>query len=245
MTVSGAISRFIYADDSGYLDKGWIVFGWLELSASDWDRVLAHWLAFRKKLVADYSVPVVQEIHTTHVVYGRSKDSISTNPPERIRAGNREWKAALGREVLVRCLQAIRDCPDIEVGVAYFRTNKRGREISEDRELAYTRLVAMWDQQLRHQDDYGIVGMDGDGTDPIYYKAHRALDDLFNRRVIEDPMFHSSQRSQWTQMADVIAWSGFTHLWKHDSNEFAWNWYDDYLRPKNPMSDPIDLSTLP
>ena len=69
----------------------------------------------------------------------------------------------------------------------------------------------MWDQQLRHQDDYGIVGMDGDGTDPIYYKAHRALDDLFNRRVIEDPMFHSSQRSQWTQMADVIAWSGFTH----------------------------------
>lgn len=243
--VSGPISRFIYADDSGQLDRGWIVYGWLELDARHWDTVLAHWLTFRKQLVTDYAVPVSQEIHTTDVVNGRSRDSISINPPQRIRAGNPTWKAALGREVLERCLETIKTCPHIEVGVAYFQSDKQGRDITEDRELAYTRLVAMWDDQLRVQKDYGIVGMDGDGTDPIYYNAHRALDDLFNRRIIEDPMFHSSKRSQWTQMADVIAWSGFTHLYRHDANEFAWNWYDDYLRPRNPMGDPIDLSKLP
>lgn len=242
--MAGPISRFFYADDSGDLDRGWIVYGWLELDARHWDAVLKHWLTFRKRLVAEFSVPVAQELHATDVVYGRSKDSISFDPPPRIRDGNPRWKRALGREVIERCLEAISTCPHIEIGVAYVRSSKTGPSIGEDRRRAYTQLVRLWDQQLAHHKEYGIVGMDGDGTDPIYYQAHRALP-LESRKVIEDPMFHSSRKSQWTQMADVIAWSGFTHLHRHEANEFAWDWYDMYLRALNPMGDPLDLSKDP
>lgn len=55
-------------------------------------------------------------------------------------------------------------------------------------------------------------------------------------------MFHSSRRSQWTQIADIVAWSGFTHLNPHAGNEFAWTWYDHYLRDLNPLGDPIELA---
>lgn len=239
--MAGPVSRFFYADDSGELDRGWIVYGWLELQAQHWDTVLGHWLSFRKSMVGEYAVPVAQEIHTTDVVHGRSRGSISFDPPDRIRRGDAKWKQTLGREVVTRSLEAIAACPDIAIGVAYFKSAKTGQAITEDRELAYTRLVELWDDQLKHQKEYGVVGMDGDGTDPVYYNAHRALD-LRSRRVIEDPMFHSSRRSQWTQIADIIAWSGFTHLYRHDANAFAHDWYDMYLRPLNPMSDPIDLS---
>jgi hypothetical protein len=67
-TMAGPISHMFYTDDSGDLDVGWIVYGWLELAAADWDAVLKCWLTFRKKLVADYGVPTSQELHTTAFV---------------------------------------------------------------------------------------------------------------------------------------------------------------------------------
>ena len=141
----------------------------------------------------------------------------------------------------MRCLVALSECPHIEIGVAYLRSARKGTEINHDRELAYTRLVSLWDAQLRQADSFGVVGMDGDGSDPIYYNAHRSLD-LRTRHIIEDPMFHSSRRSQWTQMADLVAWTGFAHLNPHGGNEFACVLYGDHLAGRNPMREPIDLS---
>lgn len=228
-----------YADDSGDLDRGWIVYGWLELETKDWAKILDYWLKFRKTLVRNYGVPVAKELHATHFVNGRRE--ISTSRPKRYENDPR-WKQTLGRELAVACLGALRDCPHIELGAAYYQTTKKGEELTADRELAYEKLVALWDSQLRVSGDYGLVGMDGEGTDPVYYRGHRALD-IHTRRIVEDPMFHSSQRSQWTQMADIVAWTSFTHLNKHDANEFAWDWYESYLKPRARM-DPIDLKTL-
>lgn len=229
-----------YADDSGNLDRGWIVYGWLELETRHWDSVLDYWLKFRRDLVGEFGVPVAKELHATDFVNGRRE--ISTSMPARYKSDAR-WKQTLGRELAVACLETLRDCPYIELGSAYLVTTRRGEELTEDRELAYAKLVALWDEQLKRSDDYGIVGMDGEGTDPVYYRGHRALD-LKTRRIVEDPMFHSSKRSQWTQMADLVAWTSFTHLYRHDANEYAWGWYDTYLDDKCPMG-PIDLATLP
>ncbi|WP_136042526.1 MULTISPECIES: DUF3800 domain-containing protein [unclassified Microbacterium] len=237
--MAGPISHMFYADDSGNLEEGWIVYGWVELAVEDWDAVLTHWLTFRKRLVADYGIPTAQELHMTALVNGRGH--VSTAPPSRfVRGGETLWKP-LGREVAVRCLEAVRECPHIEIGVCFRRSSLRNKKINRDREAVYSSLVALWDSQLRRSREYGIVGMDGDGSDPIYYSAHRALS-LSTRRIIEDPMFHSSRRSQWTQIADIVAWSGFTHLNPHAGNEFAWTWYDHYLRDLNPLGDPIELA---
>ena len=75
-----------YADDSGELESGWIVCGWIELDVEHWDAVLAYWLSFRRALVSDYAVPVSKELHATEIVNGRRH--LSTDPPARFREGD-------------------------------------------------------------------------------------------------------------------------------------------------------------
>lgn len=225
-----------YVDDSGFLREGWIVYGWLELSTEHWDAVLKHWLTFRKRLVADYEFPVAKEIHTTKFVTGRARPVKQL--PARFHENGVPYWEHLGRELVVRCLEAIRDCPHIEIGAIYRETPLRGEALSPEREATYTQLVHLWDAQLRNTRQYGVVGLDGDGTDPIYYNAHRSLD-LPVRRIIEDPIFLHSGRSQWAQIADVIAWCAYTHLNKRPDNEYAWGWYDEYLAALNPMGEPM------
>ncbi|PPF78262.1 hypothetical protein C5B96_14800 [Subtercola sp. Z020] len=72
------------------------------------------------------------------------------------------------------------------------------------------------------------MNMDGNGTDRSYLAAHRALD-LSGRHVVEDPVFHDSRGSQFVQMADLVAYSAFMHLNRHDGNRFAWSWFDDHF----------------
>ncbi|MFF1830229.1 DUF3800 domain-containing protein [Paenarthrobacter sp. NPDC058040] len=90
----------------------------------------------------------------------------------------------------------------------------------------------MWNAHHLETGTYAFVSMDGNGTDPSYVDAHRRLP-LTSRHVIEDPMFHDSRRSQWIQMADLVAYSAFTHLNRHSGNEFGWEWYNRFLSAKD------------
>ncbi|MHA3685332.1 DUF3800 domain-containing protein [Leucobacter sp. HY1908] len=234
--MAGPISRMIYTDDSGMLEQGWIVYGWLELDARHWDVVLKYWLQFRKRLLATHGLSVTKEIHTSKFVTGRARP-VPELPEKHYENGQPRWEY-LGRELVELCLQAIRDCPHIEVGAIFRETPARGADLKVEREATYTELVHLWDEQLRTADQYGLVGMDGDGHDPIYYAAHRSLD-LPARRIVEDPIFMNSGRSQWIQIADIIAWCSYTHLNNRPDNEFAWNWYSAYLAGLNPMREPL------
>lgn len=78
-----------------------------------------------------------------------------------------------------------------------------------------------------------FVSMDGDGSAQSYFKAHRSLP-LDTRHVIEDPMFHDSERSQWTQMADLVAYAAYMHVDQLPRNKFAWGWYQDFLSESPP-----------
>jgi len=142
--------------------------------------------------------------------------------------------------VALECLELLRDCPDIRVGAVWRRTIATGRSYYEERSVVYNALVEMWNIEHRSLDSYAFVSMDGNGSDPTYFDAHRALP-LDTRHIIEDPMFHDSRRSQWVQMADLVAYTVFTHLNRHAGNEFGWNWYEDFLRGKDVAGGPIEL----
>ncbi|MCU1482763.1 MAG: hypothetical protein JWQ19_3549 [Subtercola sp.] len=51
-------------------------------------------------------------------------------------------------------------------------------------------------------------------------------------------MFHDSRKSQFVQMADLVAYTAFLSLNQHRNNEFGWNWYSRYLQEKDVHSGP-------
>jgi hypothetical protein len=215
----------IYVDDSGAERGGLIIYGWVEVRPADWRIGLRSWLELRKMLFTLYGIHVSQELHATDYVNGRGK--VSSNPPDRLRdaVGTILWKD-LGREVAEHCLATLRDCNEIKVGSVFRRTSRRGAQYATDKYELYRDFLNELDRELAVTDSFGFVTMDGD--DPHYRAAHRSLK-LDTRRVIEDPAFHDSRHSQWTQMADLVAYVANIHLNRHEGNEFGWSWYEKYL----------------
>lgn len=82
--------------------------------------------------------------------------------------------------------------------------------------------------------------VDGDGSDPRYFTAHRELK-LAGRHIIEDPLFQYSHRSQWVQMADMVAYAAYQHLARYRGKEFAWSWYERHLMPHDVNGGPLEL----
>lgn len=146
----------------------------------------------------------------------------------------------VGRAVATRALQAIRDCEDMRVGAVYTHEPAGGGAYQTAKYRAYAELVRRIDRELRRDDTYGFITMDGD--DPHYRDAHRLLK-LDERHLIEDPASHDSRVSQWTQIADLVAYTANLHLNRHAGNEFGWGWYADYLSARDPQRLPQRLET--
>lgn len=229
--MSGSMSRLIYVDDSGDPRFGWIVYGWVECTPAEWRLALREWLELRKRLWRDYGIPPGQELHTTHYAQGRGK--ISKQFPEKyVHDGEKYWKD-FGRDVAAECLQVLESCSSIRIGAVARKTTATGSEYEEQKAEVYMKLINRWNDEHALDDSFVFVSMDGDGSAQTYFKAHRALP-LDTRHVIEDPMFHDSKRSQWTQMADLVAYSAYMHVDRHARNKFAWDWYRDYLSDTPP-----------
>ena len=226
----------IYIDDSGSPHHSLIVYGWVEVQPAFWAPALRYWLEHRKALYRDFGVLVAEELHATDFVNGRGRVSVA--PPDRYTDGDVvRWKD-LGRDLARRSLEALGDCPHIRVGAVYTYEPAGGKAYARARYQAYTDLVAKIDAQLRDADTYGFITMDGD--DPGYRAAHRALK-LDTRHLVEDPAAHDSRTSQWTQMADLVAYTAHLHLNRHDGNRFGWDWYTDHLGPRDPDGGPVAL----
>jgi hypothetical protein len=232
---AGQLSRLVYMDDSGSVQgRGLVIYGWVEVHPVQWAVALRHWLEVRKALWRDYSVPVTQELHGTKYVNGR--DRISTAPPDRYVTddGTVHWKD-LGRDVAVRCLEALRDCEFISVGAVYREIPGDPKAYGQGKFDLYGDFVHQLDEDLIDADTYAMITMDG--TDKHYREAHRKLK-LARRHIIEDPSMHDSKISQWTQMADLVAYTTNLHLDRYTGNEFGWEWYRTYLSPLDPNELP-------
>jgi len=142
--------------------------------------------------------------------------------------------------VVRQALAAIGSAPQLRLGTVHRRTPSRGAAYHRERLSVYDALVARLDQRCTTGDEYGMIFMDGDGSAQGYYSAHRALK-LADRRIIEDPLFQVSHRSQWVQMADLVAWTAYQSLQRAPSRQFAWDWYARYLLGQDVFGGPLGL----
>lgn len=219
-----------YVDDSGSTETGLVIYSWIECVVEDWRHGLRAWLDLRKRLYTAHAIPADYELHATKFVGGRGRPSLDE-------AWNRSKanRSAVAEEALA----TIAACPQLEVGSVYRRVSRR-RDYGDARAELYERWIDHVDHRLAGVDELGLVYVDGDGTDHRYLAAHRELK-LADRHVIEDPMFQHSHRSQWVQMADLVAYAAYQHLARYDGKEFAWGWYERYLMPRDVNGGPLKL----
>jgi hypothetical protein len=218
-----------YVDDSGAVETGYIVFSWIEVTPDGWRGCLRHWLDFRKDLYTRYSIPVSAELHTGDFVGGRGTPSLDAAVND---------SKAIRRRIAAEAIEAIGLCSDLQVGTVFRQTPDRGKAFHRAKADVYLQFVGHIEQRLATDGALGTVFMDGNGTDPTYRKAHRALK-LKDRRIIEDPLFQGSHLSQMVQMADLTAWSSYQGLRRHPSRSFAWTWYEDHLKPIDSNGGPL------
>jgi hypothetical protein len=74
--------------------------------------------------------------------------------------------------------------------------------------------------------------MDGDGSDFSYSRAHRALP-LKSRNLLEDPLYQRPHGSQFVQVADLVAFTGYQSLLTTGDKTFTRRWYADHLTGKD------------
>ena len=210
--------RLFYIEDSGTVDTGWIVYSWIECSYTNWNAGLRSWLTFRKNLFTKNAIPVSYELHATKFARGEGNPSADTqwNRQKRYRG-----------PVMQDALQAIGSCAHLHVGTVARLTSAKGPAYAQERGDLYRSLVHLLDQRLGAAGETGLLVMDGRAVD-AYYDAHRSLP-LDTRNILEDPFFVEAHRSQWVQMADLVAWTAYQHLSKQSTKHFARNWYSTHL----------------
>lgn len=231
-----ALDRLIYIDDSGHPASGLVVYGWVEFRPDHWASVLKSWLDMRKRLWREFGIAVTRELHTTQYVNGRGRISKAV-PDRHVHRGVEYWKD-FGREVAAECLATLRSTEGLVVGAVWRRAEPA--DIAATRRATYAALVANLERELQAKRSLAMVFMDGDGSDASYRSTHRSLR-LSDRRVIEDAIHLDSRSSQLTQMADLVAWSANAHVDRVPGNEFAWQWYSDYLAERDPHRAPREI----
>jgi hypothetical protein len=210
-------TKIFYLDDSGTVDTGFIVYGWLEMDIVQWTQGLRCWLDFRKKLYGDVGIPADFEIHSTAFINGRDRPSHDA-----------QWNRSKAKRRLAaqEALRVAAAMPGTWFGATYRSTAKKGPAYGEERTAVYEATLCHLDQRLAEDDDHGIIVMDGDGSDPTYQREHRKLK-LATRRIVEDPWFAGSDTNQPVQVADLLADTAYQTVLRHPGKQFMWEWWTE------------------
>lgn len=220
-------TRLFYIDDSGAARTGYAVFAHLTCDITTWTTGLASWLALRRRLFVEHGIPPAYELHANEFLTGHGRPSL--DPVWNLRKTNRVAVAELA-------LETIGACSALEVGSVYRRFT-RTRDAGIVRAALYSALLHDLDRRSAETDSYALVFVDGDGSEPAYPAAHRSLP-VHSRRIIEDALFLASHRSQWIQMADLVAYVAYQSLVRDPARQFCWSWYDQFLRASDPNGGP-------
>lgn len=219
-----------YVDDSGSEATGYTTFSWVQVNPANWADAMQQWLAFRADTFRRYGIPASTRLHATDLAGGRGN-------PSHDPASN---GSAQGLELIRDGLDAIAALPGIALGTVYRQTTARGRDFENDKENLYRGMVAMLDRNLGAHGRFGMIVMDGDGSNAIYARGHRALDGQ-GRRLIEDPFFRQANSSQWVQIADFAAWTAYRSLRPSGRRNKTSSWYDRLLGHLDVNGGPLAL----
>jgi hypothetical protein len=84
----------------------------------------------------------------------------------------------------------------------------------------HAEFVQRIDEWLRDHGEQGLCIVDGK-DDPSYRPAHRELH-LKTRCLLEDPLMQSSSHSQLIQVADLVSYAAFQHVYNDVSGISRW-----------------------
>ena len=200
----------VFVDDSG--DESYRLYSALFVRAEVWRDVLARWLAWRRDLEVRFEIPVLYEIHSVKFFAGRGRPSIDAS---HVVNTSRALRRAIGEEAL----HLIAD-----LGLRTLTVTRRGNAVRP----AYAGLLRRVEQELSELESVGIVIVDGQDEDSVYWSAHRDLP-LTTRRVIEDPWMQPSHGSQLVQMADIVAYSAHQFVVGDSSRRAMSDWYPRFI----------------
>ncbi len=223
-------ARLFYIDDSGSETSKLTVFGWVELLLPSWNDVLRGWLDWRHQLYHSIGIPADYELHATKFVNGRGRPTGTS------------WDRmkSYRTQTMTDALLTITSLPGLSTG-AVFRHTPRGTKYHQSKAEAYAELVRRLDARLTASGEFGLIVLDGDGSDPTYRLAHRDLK-LATRSLLEDPLFQGAHHSQWIQMADLIAYSAYMHLARIPAKQHTWEWHSEIVAITAITGDePLDL----
>lgn len=217
MTTSAAAPvRLIYVDDSGAESSGIVAYSWVSISADQWRDGLQEVLDWRAWMRDSYGIPKNYELHMTKFANGRGNPSTFEDGWNRSKA-NRSL-------VLDETFARFGKWSWLGSGTIFARTNARRQDYRDERERVYRELVVTLERELSSAEEWGLIYMDGDGTDQIYRRAHRDLK-VESRRILEDPSFQHSHLSQWIQIADIVAYAAYQNVLALPEKRFAWKWW--------------------
>lgn len=208
--------RFIYIDDSGAESAGVVAYSWVSVSADHWRGGLAEVLAWRSWMRDEHGIAKNYELHMTNFANGRGNPSTFGEPWNRHKK-NRSI-------VLDATFSRFGSWAWMSAGTVYSRTNARRDQYRDERARVYRELIEILEIQLADSGEWGVIYMDGDGTDSIYRRAHRDLE-IGTRRILEDPTFQHSHLSQWIQIADIVAYSAYQNILSLPEKTFSWGWW--------------------
>ena len=202
-------SYIAYVDDSG--DQTTAVYTAILMPLESWTQNLEHWLKLRRNLFTTYGVPATFEIHANELVGGKDLPSAQFT----------YGRSTLRERVLEMAARTICTMPDIRI------VSKVMPHVTPAN--CYRALLSELESLLLAEDSWAFMVVDGE--DASHKAAHRDLS-LDSRRIVEDPWFHDSKRSQFVQMADVASYSVFQSHSLRSSRQFMWSWMKSFFHQR-------------
>ncbi|MBL1091993.1 MULTISPECIES: hypothetical protein [Streptomyces] len=214
---SAAPLRIIYGDDAG--DARTITaFASLSVHLDDLAAAKQELLRFRASLEEDPALrlPIHASLHAQDLAAGRGRHLYRAG----LTGADREAHLAACRGVIRRGLETVAAVPGARVTAVYRETDDYGRDRPALQRAWLTRVNA----DLAAADEYGVVIVDGDGTDTCLVDAYHALPER-DRRIVGVPLFESARINYFLQAADLLAYAAYQSVAKRPEREFLWDWF--------------------
>ncbi|MFI2609891.1 DUF3800 domain-containing protein [Kitasatospora sp. NPDC018619] len=205
--------RLIFVDDSG--DSRTVpFFAGIEVPQSRLGSVMGAWAGFRAGLASEVGLRIPKDapLHANELVAGRGRAAFQA------RDSHHATHLDRCREVVRHGLMAVGAMPDVTVSVVYRFTEayKHGRP------ALFEAFMAKINARLAAAGEYGVVIVDGNGTDATLRTGLRRIPPADLR--IRELRFTPAREHDLLQAADLVAYAAYQDVAKREERRFMWGW---------------------